>query len=84
VPFELEEFASQNTKLKEFLQTELANGPKSSEGLVNAAQRSGGFDFGEKSAARVIHFNLLNLKNSGLVDKEGELWKLRTAGKQTT
>jgi DNA-binding transcriptional ArsR family regulator len=62
--------------LKEFLQKQLKTGPQSLEQLVVAIRESG-FDFGTKSAARTIHFHLLNLKNSGLVEKDGDNWKMR-------
>ena len=40
------------------------------------AVRRAEFNFGEKSVARVLHFNLLNLKNAGIIEREGEKWKL--------
>jgi hypothetical protein len=70
-----EETVNQNARIKEFIQKQLSAGVKTADELVDLAQKHG-FDFGEKSARRVLHFNLLNLKNSGMIEKEGEAWKL--------
>ena len=69
-----EEDESTNAKLKEFLLAHLALGALSLEELLTLAHGQG-FNFGVKSPARVLHFNLLNLKNSGLIEKEGDKWK---------
>jgi hypothetical protein len=71
----LTEQLNQNARLKNFIVAQLRSGPKMLNQLVDAAHRNG-FDFGEKSALRVLHFNLLNLKNAGTVEKEGEAWRL--------
>lgn len=71
----LTEHIHQNARLKSFIVAQLRSGPKMLNQFVEAAHRSG-FNFGEKSALRVLHFNLLNLKNAGAVEKEGETWKL--------
>ena len=69
-----EEEASTNAKLKEFLLSNVGAEAMALDELVSLALNHG-FNFGTKSAARVLHFNLLNLKNSGLLEKEGEKWK---------
>lgn len=73
---EASEEESGNTRLKEFLINHLTTEGFDLESLVTGAI-SAGFNFGTKSPARVLHFNLLNLKNSGLVEKDGEKWKLK-------
>lgn len=66
----------QGSAVKAFLHTYLSReGPKSLDEIVVAA-RDRNFDFGEKSVARTLHFHLLNLKSSGVVEKEGDLWKM--------
>ncbi len=65
---------STNAKLKEFLLARLAREERDLDDLVHLALQQG-FNFGSKSPARVLHFNLLNLKNSGLIEKEGDKWK---------
>jgi hypothetical protein len=69
-----EDEESTNAKLKEFLLAQLEHEPRALDDLVHLAL-NGGFNFGTKSPARVLHFNLLNLKNSGLLEKEGDKWK---------
>jgi len=56
------------------LQRAVKGGSKTLDDLVRIALQSG-LNFGEKSPARVIHFNLVNLKNAGLIDREDDLWK---------
>jgi hypothetical protein len=72
---ELADDGSQGPALKLFLQEQLNQGPKSLDQLVIAV-RDGHFDFGGKSIARALHFHLLNLKNSGLIEKNDKGWKL--------
>jgi hypothetical protein len=74
----LTEQIHQNSRLKRFIVSQLQSGPKTLAQFVEAAQRNG-FNFGEKSALRVLHFNLLNLKNAGVAEKEGEAWRLTDA-----
>jgi hypothetical protein len=62
-----------NAVVKELLQRAIKSGPKTLDELVRISHQAG-IDFGEKSPARVIHFNLVNLKNSKTVDRDGELW----------
>jgi len=64
-----------NAVVKDLLQRAIKAGPKSLEDLVRIAHHSG-INFGERSPARVIHFNLVNLKNAGLLNREDNLWKL--------
>ena len=68
-----------NALVKELLQRALKASPKTLDELVQIALHSG-INFGEKSPARVIHFNLLNLKNARLIDREGEAWKIVERG----
>jgi hypothetical protein len=62
-----------NAVVKELLQRALKAGPKTLDDLVRVAHQAG-INFGEKSPARVIHFNLVNLKNSKIIDRDGDLW----------
>jgi hypothetical protein len=73
-PSEEDAEESPNAKLKEFLLTQVARESCALNDLVGLAL-SHGFNFGTKSPARVMHFNLLNLKNAGLIEKEGDKWK---------
>lgn len=70
-----EEEIGQNARLKEFIQERLRTESLTLDQLVDAVLANG-FAFGDKSVRRVLHFNLLNLKNSGLIEKDGEAWKL--------
>jgi hypothetical protein len=63
-----------NAIVKQLLQRAIKSSPKTLDELVRIAHQAG-IDFGEKSPARVIHFNLVNLKNSKIIDRDGELWK---------
>lgn len=63
-----------NAKVKELLVNEIKTGEKTTEQLTELALRAG-FNFGEKSPSRVIHFDLLNLKNAGLIELSENLWK---------
>jgi hypothetical protein len=77
-PDESSVFSSQeanNGAVKEWLQTILRNGSKTLDQIVSQAQEVG-ISFGDKAPARVLHFNLLNLKNGGMIEKDGEAWKL--------
>ena len=64
-----------NAAIKELLQKLLKDGPKKLDELVKGAHDAK-VNFGEKAPARVVHFNLLNLKNAGLIERDGETWKL--------
>jgi hypothetical protein len=64
-----------NTLIKDLLQRALQVAPRTLDDLVRIVLHSG-INFGEKSPARVIHFNLLNLKNAGLIDRNNDMWRL--------
>ncbi len=64
-----------NAVLKELLQRALQASPRTLDDLVRIVLHSG-INFGEKSPARVIHFNLLNLKNAGLITRDDDTWRL--------
>jgi hypothetical protein len=64
-----------NASIKELLQKALKSGPMELAELVQAAHAAK-VNFGEKAPARVVHFNLLNLKNAGLIARENDKWRL--------
>ena len=64
-----------NAIIKDLLLRAIKAGPKTLEDLVRIAHQTG-INFGEKAPARVIHFNLLNLKNAGLIDRDDDLWTI--------
>ena len=80
---ELIDEGNQGAALKLFLQEQLNQGPRTLDQLVIAA-RDRQFDFGEKSVARTLHFHLLNLKNSGLIEKDEDSWRLSPRPSHTT
>jgi hypothetical protein len=63
-----------NGKVKEFLLRQLRAEAQTTDELTEKALQSG-FNFGDRSPARIIHFNLLNLKNAGMVELSGDVWK---------
>jgi len=63
-----------NAIVKELLQRAIKSSPRTLDELVRITHQAG-INFGEKSPARVIHFNLVNLKNSKIIDRDGELWR---------
>jgi hypothetical protein len=71
---ELVDEGKQGAAIKLFLQEEISKEPKTLDQLVAGARDR--FEFGEKSVARTLHFHLLNLKNSGLIEKHGGIWRM--------
>jgi hypothetical protein len=62
-----------NAVVKELLQRAIRSSPKTLDELVRITHQAG-INFGEKAPARVIHFNLVNLKNSKIIERDGERW----------
>lgn len=71
---EIVDEGKQSAAIKLFLQEEISKEPKTLDQLVTGARDR--FEFGEKSVARTLHFHLLNLKNSGLIEKHGDIWRM--------
>lgn len=51
------------------------NAPLSLEGLKEAADAAG-FDFGEKSPGRVLHWALVGMAQGGSVEKVSDKWRI--------
>jgi hypothetical protein len=70
-----EDHLHNNAVVKELLTRALKAEPRTLADLVRIALHSG-INFGEKAPSRVIHFNLLNLKNAGVINRDGDAWKI--------
>lgn len=62
--------------LMEFLEKSLTGAGLTAKEIGQLAVDRG-FDFGEKSPSRAVHFRLLNLQKAGKASRHGDRWKMR-------
>jgi hypothetical protein len=67
-----------NTPLADFVLTTLKQAKRSvTVADLKTAASNAGFDFGQKSPGRVLHWALVGKMRSGIVEKVGGKWRLK-------
>ncbi len=74
-------FLNGSDRLMTIIGSTLAAGPKTLEELEESAAKYN-FDFGQKSAKRVLHFKSLGMLRAGLTEKSSGKWRLTDEGKK--
>jgi hypothetical protein len=76
IPPPAEEQLYNNAIVKALLTKAIKTEPRKLGDLVRIALHAG-INFGEKNPSRVVHFNLLNLKNASVIEQDEDgAWKI--------